>query len=165
MTAVNQWTSPLRVVGGQVATADYLNTYHRDNFTWLKSRPFVYGTTGAVSTTSSTFVTMTNSTISLTTVGGYILFWAIGYYYNSVGGLGTFDLAIDGTRQGHAAYGTTLMQGLGSNYRDNLNLMMITGGGPGGSLLTAGSHNCSLQWYVNSGTGNVDLELFAMEIC
>ncbi len=165
MAAINQWTAPKSWIGGEVAKAAKLNEQLRDNLTWLKSRPFVAGATGAVTTTSATFVTMTNSTVNLTTTGGYILFWATGYYFNSAGGLGTFDLAIDGLRQGHATFGTTLLQGLLANYNDNLNIMMITGGGAGGSLLAAGAHTCSLQWYVNSGTGNVDLKIFAMELC
>jgi hypothetical protein len=164
MAAINQWTKPRPVYGGELSTYAFWNTFCRDNFTWLKTRPFTKSATGIVNTTSTTFVEMTSSSVAITTTGGYLLFWAIGGQSNSAGSLNTYDLAVDGIRQGHATFGTTLMQGLLSNYNDNLNLMMITGGGVGGSLLAAGAHTCSIHWKVGSGTGGASLQLFVVEI-
>lgn len=168
MTPVNQWTNPRTWVGGEQALAAFFNAHIRDNFTHLKSRPFINGATGVQTTTSSTFVQMTGSSVNLTTTGGYILFWASGYTYNSVGGASNFarfDLAIDGIRQGNATNGTTIVQGTAASYHDNINLMMLTGGGAGGSLLAAGVHTCSIYWNVSANTQTASLQIFAMEIC
>lgn len=166
MTAVNQWTAPKNVIGGESSDAAFWNTYLRDNMTWLKSRPFISGSTGTVTTTSTSFVEMTNSSISLTTTGGYIFFWAVGWSSNATGGaVNTFDLAIDGVRQTHATFGATLIQGLTANYGDCLSLMMTTGGGVGGSLLGAGAHTCAIHWKVSAGTGSAALYMFALEEC
>lgn len=167
MAASATWTKPKSIIAGTTMLADYLNTHWRDNLYYLKTRPsFETWSLSGSTTTSATFVEMTNSSNTIVTDGGYILFWASGRIQDSTGGAVVgVDLAIDGIRQGDATYGATLVQGLNANYADNLNLMMITGGGTGGSLLAAGEHTCALHWKTNAGTATAYLHLFAMEIC
>jgi hypothetical protein len=166
MTAVNQWTVPKTITGGTRVTTDFMNTFLRDNFTFLKSPPTGSTSVSGVTTTSTSFVAMTGSSFSITTTGGYILFWSSGRVQDSTGGaVVTIDLSIDGIQQGHATFGTALLQGGTANYSDNMNCLMLTAGGAGGSLLAAGAHSCSLAWKVSAGTGTANLLLYAWEIC
>src|SRR5690242_1792515 len=99
------WTNPQTIYGGVPSKYSYLNTYLCENLKWLKARPFNSVATGNISTSSTSFVEATNSNISLTTYGGNLLYWVCGAQYNSgAGAFNTYDLAVDGVRQGNATF-------------------------------------------------------------
>ena len=160
---MTDWTHPQNWYGGNKTLYTQLNTYLRDNLLWLKSRPFDTAATGNISTTSTTFVEATNSNLSLTTYGGNLLYWVCGQSWHSGAGIGeftTFDLAVDGIRQGHVTYGTCIITSHTANFRDCLTLNMITT-----TQIDAGTHNCSLYWKKTGvGTANANLYVNVLEI-
>jgi hypothetical protein len=104
-------------------------------------------TTGDLTTTSATFVDATGLTVTLTTaaVRCLVLFSAV--LLNSGSDKTTFDIAVDGTRQGQS-------YGLGYNGDNPLeahhtSITYLTG------VLTAASHTIKIQWRVDGGTGTM----------
>ncbi len=155
------WTPPKNFYGGKTALYTELNTYLKGNLDYLKSRPFDTAATGNISTTSTSFVEATNTKRTLTTYGGNVLYWVCGQSWNAgVGAFNTFDLAVDGIRQGHGTYGTCIITTHSANFRDCLNLLLITT-----TQINAGTHECSLYWKTSvSGTANANLYTNAMEV-
>jgi hypothetical protein len=155
------WTPPKQLYAGNTMLYTYLNTYLRDNLLFLKSRPFDTAATGNINTTSTSFVEATNSNLSITTYGGNLLYWVTGASWNAgVGAFNTFDLAVDGIRQGHATFGACIITTATANFRDNLNLLLLST-----TQIDAGTHNASLYWKTSvSGTANANLYVNIIEI-
>jgi hypothetical protein len=155
------WYTPKTFYAGTKPTYQEFNKYVRDNLLWLKTRPFDTAATGAISTSSTSFVEATNSSLSITTYGGNVLYWVTGQSWNAgVGSFNTYDLAIDGVRQGHATYGVTIITTSAANFRDCLNLFMIST-----TQIDPGTHAASLYWKTSvSGTANANLYVNVMEV-
>jgi hypothetical protein len=154
------WYPPKTYYAGKKPNYEDLNKYIRDNMLFLKTRPFDTAATGNISTSSTTFVEATNTSLTLTTYGGDILYWVTGQSWNAgVGAFNTYDLAVDGVRQGHTTFGTTIITTAAANYSDNLNLIMVTT-----NPIFAGTHAVSLFWKTSvSGTANANLYVNALE--
>lgn len=145
----------------EIVKAPKLNRHLRDDMQYLKTPPFTsYTLPAIISTTSTSFVEVTGATVTVTSSGGNMWIAACGESDNSAtGNTNTFDLAIDGTRQGHATTGLTTIVACGIQYADNVNLIFFTTTPP-----SAGAHTYSVYWKVSAGTGRTFLRLFAIEI-
>jgi len=127
---------------------------------WLKSRPFNTVTISSTNTTSASFVQMTGSSASLTSVGGNMLIIFVGTVGNTgAGNTITLDLAIDGTRQGDASLGLVLVTTPVANYNDMCCMVFMTSTPP-----TATGHAYSVYWKTSAGTASVVGRLFVMEV-
>jgi hypothetical protein len=155
------WTPPQNLFAGKKMLYTQLNTYLKGNLEFLRSRPFDTAATGNISTSSTSFVEATNSSLSITTYGGNLLYWVTGVSWNAgVGSFNTFDLAVDGVKQGHATFGVCIITTPTANFRDCLNLLMVTT-----TEIKAGTHSVSLFWKTSaSGTANANLYVNVIEI-
>ena len=152
------WTTPATFSTGQLVAASDLNTYVRDNTSYLLNRPL-----GAIkrdnnadyTTTSTTFVDIdgTNLAITLTPSGSAILmgFTGMSYWVTAFGPM--FDFTIDGVRYASAGQ-DGLGQGVlasGTQYACPITLTALATG------LTPGvAHTVKIQWKTRSGgTGEV----------
>ncbi len=155
------WTTPADWSTQERVLASKLNAQLRDNLKWLKSRPFANVVmTATVNTTSTSFVELTESRITFTSAGGNIFMAACGIFSNSITGtINTFDLAIDGTRQGDATVGLTQITCPNNNYPDCLSLLYMTSSPP-----SADSHTYSIYWKVSANTGTILTRFAAIEI-
>lgn len=139
--------------------ADDLNEQLRDNLEWLKARPFNSVNNTTQTTTSATFVEMTSSSIAVTSVGGNMIIVANGKVWNTTAANITLDLAIDGTRQGDATNGLTVVSQGGATRYDCVDMVWFTSTPP-----SAASHNYSVYWKTNAGTASGLFRVYAMEI-
>ncbi len=157
----NQWQSPIDwdAISGAFATATHLNEQLRNNLEWLKSRPFNSASLTTKTTTSASFVEVTESSIAITSVGGNMLIIANGKLSNSAAALTTLDLAIDGARVGDATNGLTRITNPVANYMDCIGMVWFTSTPP-----SAASHNYSIYWKTNAGTASLLPRLYVMEI-
>jgi hypothetical protein len=154
------WTAPKNWNVGELLIASDLNTHLRDNLEWLKSRPFNNVTIASTNTTSTSFVQMTGSSVSLSTVGGNVMIVFLGTVNNSgAGNTSSFDLAIDGTRQGDASFGLVTVHTPLANYNDMCCMVFMTSTPP-----SSGSHTYSIYWKASAGTLTGSGRLFVMEI-
>jgi hypothetical protein len=154
------WSSPKNWNVGELLIASDFNAQLRDNMEWLKSRPFNTGTISTTTTTSTSFVQMTGSSASLSSVGGNVLIIFVGGVSNSgAGNSSSLDLAIDGTRQGDASFGLVSVHAPVANYNDMCCMVFMTSTPP-----IAGSHAYSVYWKTAAGTLSGAGRLFIMEI-
>jgi hypothetical protein len=154
------WTTPKNWNVGELLIASDLNTHLRDNLEWLKNRPFNSAAISVTNTTSASFVQMTGSTVSLTSMGGNIMMVFTGSVAGSAtGNTGTLDLAIDGTRQGDVTTGLTVIVHPAASYNDICCMVFMTSTPP-----SAAAHNYSIYWKTSAGTISGVGRLFVMEI-
>jgi hypothetical protein len=105
-------------------------------------------TTGDVTTTSTTYVD-TGVTVTITTGAVRCLVAFIAQAKNSGGtDNGMFDLAIDGTRVGSAAFGTSFRSGTANG---PVSFTYVT------DVLTAASHTFKIQYRSSAGSNTVTL--------
>jgi hypothetical protein len=103
---------------------------------------------------------MTGSSVSLSTVGGNVMIVFLGTVNNSgAGNTSSFDLAIDGTRQGDASFGLVTVHTPLANYNDMCCMVFMTSTPP-----SSGSHTYSIYWKASAGTLTGSGRLFVMEI-
>lgn len=154
------WTTPKTWTDGNVLTAAELNEQVRDNLNFLYAKPtddYVINGAANYSTTSTTFVDVdaTNLSLTLTSGGGDLLVWFSGTTGVSSGARGyTFlDLDLDGSRVGGddglvfvSSYGASLYAE--DKWRNIVLLHLLKN-------VAAGSHTIKLQWMQAGGT--VDL--------
>lgn len=68
------WTAPRDWLSGEIVTPALMNAHVRDNLSWLKTpTSAVKVITSDVATTSTSFVDVTGSSVSITTNGGNVL--------------------------------------------------------------------------------------------
>ena len=153
------WNTPLTWDTGRLVTANDLNRQIRDNLLYLKSPPATI-LAGANNTTSSTsYVPLTETQNIITTAGGRVLIGAYGYSYRTSGSgpmQVTIALQIDGGAVGHAIIVTVPEQ--------------LNNGAPWAMLhltaqLTPAFHTFRLYHRVsgNTGTSNV-LQFWMLEV-
>jgi hypothetical protein len=154
------WSTPATRANNDIMTAAIINQQWIQNSLFLKNRPFANVVMSAiVNTTSTSFTELTESRITITTQGGNILMGACGIFSNStVGTVNSFDLAIDGTRQGDATVGLTQITTPSNGFADNLSVIFPTVVAP-----STGAHVCSLYWKVSANTGSILIRFFALE--
>jgi hypothetical protein len=154
------WTTPKNWNVGELLIASDLNTHLRDNLEWLKSRPFNAATIAATNTTSTSFVQMTGSSASVTSVGGNIMMIFVGSIAGTAAGnVATLDFAIDGTRVGDVTNGLVLLIHPVANYNDICCMVFMTSTPP-----SAAVHTYSVYWKTSAGTLSGVGRLFAMEV-
>jgi hypothetical protein len=143
-----------------VRAAD-MNTELVENMLFLKSPPFnSVMMASIVNTTSTSFVEITGASIAISTQGGNLFIAVCGIGDNSTSGAtDTWDIAIDGVRQGNATTGLASSRASGVNYADCINMTICTTTPP-----SVGSHTISAHWKVSAGTGSALVRVFALEI-
>lgn len=154
------WNDPIDydALSGGFIDADDLNDIS-ENLAFLKSRPYNEASITTQTTTSASFVQVTNASASLTSYGGNMLIIANGKCSNSaLGNNMFFDLAIDGTRVGNATNGLTIVTAPAANYLDALEVVWFTSTPP-----SATSHTYSVHWKTSGGTASTLLRLYVCE--
>jgi len=101
-------------------------------------------TAGDLTTTSTTFVDVTDMTVTLTTGARRCLVFCSALGGHTGSGSTLIDIAVDGTRQGQ-----TLGLTGGNSASFPLVLTFLT------PVLSAGSHTIKLQWRVDAGTAQI----------
>lgn len=102
------WTTPRTWAANELVTATLLNAHLRDNLNALKSPPSdnIVTVASAFSTSSTSFVTITDAEAECTTAGGRLLISAFGTLTSNAGLTAMLSLLIDDTdRQGSATQG------------------------------------------------------------
>lgn len=148
------WTAPRTWVDLKTVNADDMNEQMRDNLLFLKDRPFgIYANWAATqTTTSASFVAVTNVNVTITTTGSRVMLICHGGIWDSGVYTTRLDLAIDGTRQGDATDGMFMTSQVPDTQGQNapFALTFVT------SALAAGSHTFALYWSVSGGTLSLD---------
>lgn len=158
MTAT--WHAITTKSANEFITETVLNEQLRNNLEFLKSRPFNEVNNTSRTTTSTSFVELTGSSISLTTYGGNVLIALMGTISNNTAGAVVYlDLAIDSTRQGDTTLGLGGTTAPFANYNDAVGLAFFSTSAP-----SAASHSFSIYWKVSAGTGSALLRTYVMEI-
>lgn len=104
------------------------------------------GAATGVTTTSTTYVDLTDMSVTLTAFGGDLLVWFSSAVQNTSGGLVTTALSLDGA----AEVGPIVtIPGVASDLNAVTNLRRFAG-------VSAGSHTVKVRWKVSSGTGSVN---------
>jgi len=162
------WTTPKTWTAGNTLTAAELNEQVRDNLTFLNAKPsdiYVLNEASDYSTTSSTFVDVdgTNLSLSITTGGGDLLVWFSGtvaadagvpaYIYLDVDVNGSRIGGDDGVVMVASNTGGVISQYQGDKWKNIVLLRLLSG-------LGAGTHTLSLQWKV-LGTSGATARLYA----
>jgi hypothetical protein len=154
------WTDPKTWVDEEFVDAAELNTHMRDNFIFLRNRPYDDVTLGSVTTTSTSFVELTGSDATVVSQGGNFIIFANGTSSNTNVTATFYDLAIDGTRVGDATIGLTSHSTPVANYTDNIGLVWFTE-----TPLSAGSHDLSVHWKCGAGTSTaLNFRIYCFEI-
>ena len=146
------WTTPPTFTPGQVVTATDLNSYLRDNPSYLLGRPssVIRRNNGSdYTTTSTSFVDIdaTNLAITFAVSGTAVLITFAGALRIAAAtNQADFDVTVDGVRYGLGANGLISMN-LPNASVDNLVSfsVLVTG-------LAAGSHTFKVQWKVSGST-------------
>ena len=102
------WTTPRTWVANDLVGATLLNTHLRDNLNALKSPPTDRAAelAGTFSTSSTSFVSVPNAEVEITTAGGKLMVGAVGTLTASTGLVAAISLLIDGTtRAGSSTLG------------------------------------------------------------
>lgn len=127
----------------QVATADIAANA-------VTQRGIARGTTSNPTTASTTYVDLTEMSVTLTTTGGDLLvFWGANIHHNTIGALVTFGVSLDGAAEvdehlfaipaAAVVYGQTDISYFAAP--------------------AAGSHTVKVRWKVSAGTGTAYLTL------
>jgi hypothetical protein len=157
------WTTPPSFTSGQVITATDLNTYLRDNTSYLLSRPknaVKRDNNANYTTTSASFVDIDGTNLSITlSVSGSAVLLAFSGTVNSSSNQPAFDFTVDGTRVGTG--GSDGLMTMTGNIQSNATFIALVTG------LSAGSHTFKVQWravsgttllYAGNGTGGQDVQ-------
>jgi hypothetical protein len=148
------WTTP-KTWASEPLTSTDLNTYVRDNFSYLKDR--VDGTakqyirTATDYTTTSgtlTDIDATNLALTFTTDGSDVMVIFAGYGDVSGGSGRTMRLALD-IDSGTTVKEILRVENAAAAQKMNMSFAYVLTG------LTAGSHTIKLQWLVSAGTGTL----------
>lgn len=154
------WVTPKDFYGGITARYTVLNEQIYGNMVFLRSRPSNSVVIAATSTTSTTFVEMTGSSISLASFGGEMLIELVGSSANNGTNTSYWDIAIDGIRVSGSLAGLTSITTTAANRNDNVGISIISDAG----LLGRGTHTYSVHWRCTAGTLSGLAWLFVTEI-
>lgn len=158
MTAI--WTAPRTFIAGELLTASIFNTYVRDEFDWLKTPIASKVTTGTITTSSASYVDVTNMTATFTTNGGGVDV-LIRCTLNQTGAAtNTVQLVVDGASE--CILGTWTSPGV-----SNIPVSLVHHI----AALSAGSHTIKVQVKTNAsslsvigtGAGTGDSLLYVIE--
>jgi hypothetical protein len=155
------WTTPAIPANGDLVLSSFINEQLIQNSEWLKSRPFANVVMPAIITTTSTsFVELTESRITLTCTGGNVLIAACGICSNdTVASVTTYDIAVDGTRYGDTTVGLSQVTAPANAYPDCLSLVHFTSTPP-----SVGARVFSIYWKTSASTARILTRFFALEI-
>lgn len=150
------WTTPRTWVASELVTATLLNTHLRDNLNALKALPAkgASKTADTWTTSSTSFVSIPDAEVEVTTAGGRLLIGVFGTFSANTTLSGAVSLVIDGTtRVGSAT--------------DGLQRINVPGSGVNGFGLTylsqafsAANHTVALQ--VKTTTGSLGVPQWLM---
>jgi hypothetical protein len=104
------------------------------------------GSSGAITTTSTTDVNMTDMAVTLTTVGGDLLCWFEGTFTHSASGVVILGISLDGASAGGMGRKAVVANSGGVSIGT---LARFTG-------VAAGSHTVRVVWSVVSGTATAN---------
>lgn len=101
------WTTPRTWVASELVTATLLNTHLRDNLNALKSPPAdrAADLAGTFITSSTSFVSVPNAEVEITTAGGKLMIGVVGTLEANTTLVAAISLLIDGTRHGSTTLG------------------------------------------------------------
>lgn len=145
------WTEPKTWSTGEILTAADLNTYLRDNQSWMKARPsaaFIGDGSGDYKVTSRT-PTKVHTDFDLTidtTASCKVLVMFTGVFINSTTGVAEVTFYLDGSPVTPTEIGLTRFQ----TSRDHIGIATLV------DVSSAGSHTFSLYAWSNSGTTTLD---------
>lgn len=150
MTAT--WTAPRTWATDELVTAALMNEQLRDNVDFLRNPPFASYllNNSDYTTTSSSFVNVDNTNLSLTitTQGGPLLIGFYGsIYHSSASGRVFFDVDIDGTSRVGGDDG--LVVSTVSSTVSAVSFLVWKAG------LSAASHTFKLQWKTSTSTATL----------
>lgn len=148
MATSASWTTPYDHTTGLLVTAAHMNTYISNNLLWLKSPPVDRDSNIATTnTTSTSFVAITGASLSLTTVGGRVLMgFVASITHGTANANNPFDFYIDGTGQGHATNGLTIIGIPGTTPAYSVSMVCLS------APLSATSHTITVRWRTTAGT-------------
>lgn len=150
------WTNPKTWVLNEALTASDLNTYVRDNFSYLLNRPADIFTGSAsdrtlVTITSTTPVAVNNvNTLSINIASTRVEIWVFARVAIDATRLGRLDVFVDNSYYVSSLTSTALTNGLWAD-------RAISANGPKASFkvildgLTPGTHTFQLRAWVNAG--------------
>jgi hypothetical protein len=150
MTAI--YTVARTWANGDIPDETMLNTHIRDNFDYLVARPITQehdSDNAADFTTTSTSFVATGIEETITIIAGariLVYFWCL--QNNSGANSNTYDIAVDGTKQGDATYGLFHDTGLSPQRGQPAISRILTG-------LSAGAHTIAIHWKVTAGTASI----------
>lgn len=128
-------------VSGELITASIMNTYVRDNLDWFKTPIASKVTTGGFSTSSATYVDVTNMTATFTTVGGGIDVLIRTTLGQTAGATNVLQLLVDGVAE--CILGSWVSPA-GNSFIPTSLVHHIT-------AIAAGSHTIKVQAKTNAG--------------
>lgn len=144
------WTTPRTWVASELVTATLLNTHLRDNLNALKSPPADGASelAGTFSTTSTSFVSVPNAEVEITTAGGKLMVGAVGTLTANTALVAAISLLIDGTRVGSTTLGLQRVYVPGSS-TNGFGFVYLS------ANMAAANHTVTLQ--VSTSTGAVSV--------
>ena len=137
------WTTPRTWVASELVTATLLNAHLRDNLNALKNPPATRKTetAGTFTTSSTSFVTVSNGEIELVTTGGHLLVFVSGTLTANTTLTGYISLLLDGTtRWGSATDGLQRVNVPGSGAAGFSTSYVVFSG-----VISAANHTITLQ--------------------
>lgn len=134
------WTTPRTWVANDLVGATLLNTHLRDNLNALKNPPTDRATelAGTFSTTSTSFVSVSNAEVEITTTGGKLMIGAMGTLGANTTLVAAISLLIDGTRWGNTTLGLQRVTVPGASV-NGFGFVYLS------ANLAAGNHTVTLQ--------------------
>lgn len=141
------WTTPRTWVASELVTATLLNTHLRDNLNALKSPPTDRAAelAGTFSTTSTSFVSVSNAEVEITTTGGKLMIGAMGTLEANTTLVAAISLLIDGARYGNTTLGLQRVHVVGSS-ANGFGFVYLS------SNLAAANHTVTLQVSTSPGS-------------
>jgi hypothetical protein len=141
------WTTPRTWVASELVTATLLNTHLRDNLNALKSPPTDRAAelAGTFSTSSTSFVSVTNAEVEITTTGGKLMIGTVGTLGANTTLVAAISLLIDGTRHGNTTLGLQRVNVPGASV-NGFGFVYLS------SNLAAGNHTVALQVSTSPGS-------------
>lgn len=151
------WTTPVDVITGELVTASKWNTEINDNLDFLKAETdalrappaTMTSMTTARSTTSASFVDLTDATATIVTAGGDVLALFMGTFFNSTSANTRLQFDQDASVSGQLV--SQDMTGA-SAANDGVQIVMQYRW----EGLSAASHTIKVQWLTTAGTVNHD---------
>lgn len=146
------WTTPRTWVANELVTATLLNPHLRDNLVALKNPPTdrAEELAGTFSTTSTSFVSVPNAEVEITTAGGKLMVGAAGTLTVSTGLVAAISLLIDDTtRVGSPTLGLQRVYVPTSVSTNGFGFVYLS------TNMAAGNHTVTLQ--VSTSTGEISV--------